>query len=49
MIELKTGDNLDELLLIESNSFDVIYSDILYGSGNNFKSYRDLRSNKIEV
>ena len=49
MIELKTGDNLDELLLIESNSFDVIYSDILYGSGNNFKSYRDLSSNKIEV
>lgn len=40
------GDNLNILSEIENNSIDLIYSDILYGTGRNFGEYQDLVSNK---
>lgn len=43
MIEIIKADNLDYMCLQESNSFDVIYNDILYATGRNFGDYKDLK------
>lgn len=52
MIELNKIYNEDNLCLmnkIEDNSIDLIYCDILYGTGKNFKNYKDLKSDKEEI
>ncbi len=36
------GDNLDIMDLLPSNSIDLIYCDILYGTGRNFEDFKDL-------
>lgn len=43
------GDNLEYIKTIDSNSINLIYSDILYGTGRKFKDYQDIKSNKEEV
>ena len=46
MIELKHCDNLELLKSIEDNTVDLIYCDILYGTGRNFGDYQDLKANR---
>ena len=42
MIELHCMDNLELMKTIEDNTVDLIYCDILYGTGRKFKDYQDL-------
>ena len=42
MIKIKCCDNLELMSKIESNTVDLIYCDILYGTGRNFMDYKDL-------
>jgi len=42
-IELKCCDNLKLMETIEDNTVDLIYCDILYGTGKKFKDYQDLK------
>lgn len=43
------SDNLELMRTIESNTIDLIYCDILYGTGRKFKDYQDLKPNRIEI
>ena len=36
-------DNLELMKRIPDNSVDLIYGDILYGTGKNFEDYQDLK------
>lgn len=47
MIQL--GDNLEVMKSIDSNSVNLIYADILYGTGRDFSDYKDISSNRKEV
>lgn len=40
------GDNLKVMESLESNSIDLIYCDILYGTGKNFGDYQDLKGER---
>lgn len=42
-------DNLELLKQIEDESIDLIYSDILYATGRDFKDYKDISYNKESV
>ena len=42
-------DNLEILKQIDDESIDLIYSDILYGTGRNFKEFKDLPYNKRDI
>lgn len=42
-------DNLELMKSIESDTIDLIYCDILYGTGRKFKDYQDLKPNRIEI
>ena len=46
MIEIYQKDNLDLLKSIPSNHINLIYSDVLYGTGRNFGDYQDLRCDR---
>lgn len=46
---IKLSDNLKLLKKLESNSIDLIYGDVLYGTGRDFVEYKDLNSNYEEV
>lgn len=48
-MEIKCCDNLDFLKSIEDNKIDLIYSDILYGTGRKFKDFQDLKASKFEI
>ena len=39
---IEQGDNLDIMQTLPDASIDLIYCDILYGTGHNFKDYKDL-------
>lgn len=39
----QVGDNLEIMKTLPSNSIDLIYCDILYGTGRNFGDYQDLK------
>jgi len=39
-------DNLELLVKLPDNSIDLIYCDILYGTGRDFEDYKDLKANK---
>lgn len=39
-------DNLELMKQIDGNSIDLIYCDILYGTGKKFKDYQDLKPQK---
>ena len=43
------SDNLDLMKTIESNTIDLIYCDILYGTGKNFGDYQDLKPIRSEI
>ena len=40
---VQCGDNLELMKTIESNTIDLIYCDILYGTGRKFADYQDLK------
>ena len=39
-------DNLELMKQMDDRSVDLIYCDILYGTGRNFEDYQDLKSQK---
>tara|TARA_R110000744_G_scaffold22008_1_gene56504 strand:+ start:160 stop:954 length:795 start_codon:yes stop_codon:yes gene_type:complete len=43
MIDIRLKDNLDLMAEIKDNTVDLIYCDILYGTGRKFKDYQDLK------
>lgn len=43
------SDNLELMRTIESNTIDLIYCDILYGTGRNFGDYQDLKPIRSEI
>ena len=45
-IRLFQGDCLELLDILPNNHIDLIYCDILYGTGRNFGDYQDLKSEK---
>lgn len=47
--ELYNCDNLELLNSIGGNYFDMIYCDVLYGTGRDFGVYRDIKANKESV
>lgn len=49
MLTIKNCDNLELSKNINSNTIDLIYSDILYGTGRNFGDYQDLKPIRSEI
>jgi len=43
------SDNLELMKTIESNTIDLIYCDILYGTGRKFNDYQDLKPIRSEI
>ena len=43
------SDNLELMKTIESNTIDLIYCDILYGTGRSFGDYQDLKPTRNEI
>jgi DNA modification methylase len=43
------SDNLELMKTIESNTIDLIYCDILYGTGKDFRDYKDLNPIRSEI
>ena len=43
MIDIRLSDNLELMAEMKDNSVDLIYCDILYGTGRKFKDYQDLK------
>ena len=43
------SDNLELMKTIESNTIDLIYCDLLYGTGRNFADYQDLKPIRSEI
>ena len=43
MIDIRLSDNLDLMAEIKDNTVDLIYCDILYGTGRKFADYQDLK------
>ena len=43
MINIRCCDNLELMAQIEDSTVDLIYCDILYGTGRKFKDYQDLK------
>lgn len=48
-MNISCQDNLNLLKTLDSNSIDLIYCDILYGTGRTFKHYQDLNPIKSEI
>lgn len=49
MIDIRLQENLELMAEMQSNSVDLIYSDILFGTGRNFGDYHDLKANETEI
>ena len=49
MIDIHCCDNLELLQKLPDNHIDLIYCDILYGTGKNFGDYQDLRPIRSEI
>lgn len=43
MIDIRLSDNLELMAEMKDNTVDLIYCDILYGTGRKFKDYQDLK------
>lgn len=43
MIDIRLCDNLELMAEMQDNTVDLIYCDILYGTGKKFKDYQDLK------
>jgi len=48
-MKIECSDNLPFMKKIKSNTIDLIYCDILYGTGNNFDYYKDLQPIKQDI
>lgn len=48
-MQIECKDNLDFMQKLQAESIDLIYCDILYGTGNDFGDYRDIKSIKSEI
>jgi len=48
-LDLRCCDNLVLMEEIPDNTIDLIYCDILYGTGRNFKDYQDLKPIRSEI
>lgn len=48
-LDLRICDNLELMAEIPSNTLDLIYCDILYGTGRKFNDYQDLRPIRSEI
>jgi site-specific DNA-methyltransferase (adenine-specific) len=46
---LQCGDNLAFMQTLDSESIDLIYCDILYGTGRNFGEYQDLKPIRSDI
>ena len=46
---IRQQDNLEFMKEIESESIDLIYSDILFATGRDFGDYKDLKYNKEDI
>jgi site-specific DNA-methyltransferase (adenine-specific) len=46
---IEVANNLDFMQSIESNTLDLIYCDVLYGTGRNFGEYQDLKPIRSEI
>lgn len=46
---IEVADNLEFMQSIESNTLDLIYCDILYGTGRNFGEYQDLNPIRSDI
>ena len=49
MIQIECCDNLELMSKIESGTVDLIYCDILYGTGRKFADYQDLKPIRSEI
>jgi len=48
-LDLRICDNLELMAEIKDNTIDLIYCDILYGTGRNFGEYKDLKPIKGDI
>lgn len=48
-MRIECQDNLEFMKSIEDNSIDLIYCDILYGTGRKFSDYQDLKPIKSDI
>lgn len=48
-LDLRICDNLELMAEIKDNTIDLIYCDILYGTGKKFKDYQDLKPIRSEI
>ncbi len=48
-LDLRICDNLELMAEIKDNTIDLIYCDILYGTGRNFGDYQDLKPIRSEI
>jgi DNA modification methylase len=48
-MRIECQDNLEFMKSIEDNSVDLIYCDILYGTGRKFSDYQDLKPIKSDI
>lgn len=46
---IRQQDNLEFMRELEGESIDLIYCDILYGTGRSFRDFQDLKSNKNTI
>lgn len=46
---LHIGDNLEYMKSLQSESIDLIYGDILYGTGRDFGDYKDIKADRKTV
>ena len=49
MIQIECCDNLELMSKIESGTVDLIYCDLLYGTGRKFADYQDLKPIRSEI
>jgi len=49
MIDIRLSDNLELMAEIEDNTVDLIYCDILYGTGRKFTDYQDLKPVRKDI
>lgn len=49
MIDIRLSDNLELMAEMQDNTVDLIYCDILYGTGKDFGCYKDLKPIKSEI
>ena len=48
-LDIRICDNLELMAEIKDNTIDLIYCDILYGTGRNFGDYQDLKPIRSEI